>query len=103
MQPDHTDVGGTTVATDCDSNVCTFYQVTNGNNYYLQPKCYKLVMDAAHGHLQNFLQGNPILSLEEFVQNAYTMKRYKFLNHIPMGCMFVFVEIDMKGLIPDDK
>lgn len=80
-----------------------FYQEKSSSNVFLHPLNHR-VLSAEYGcnfdkALRN-LEGI-ILQIDAFIMNDTLRKRYRFLDHLPDGCEFVFVELELTHLLSD--
>ncbi|OUM56314.1 hypothetical protein PIROE2DRAFT_19128 [Piromyces sp. E2] len=86
---------------DSDSdNVYYFYQMADGQHYYLHPLCNK-ILKYEYGEYSRFPEtlNCRILSLKESTINEDMRKRFKYLSHLPLTCDIVLCEIYLNDIV----
>lgn len=78
-----------------------FYQSSDAQNVYLHPVNHRCLLHEYENDLLNAplkIEGT-VLDVERHTMDDGLRKRYRFLKHLPEGCEFVFVELDLKNLL----
>ncbi|KAJ1607317.1 ring domain [Cryptosporidium canis] len=78
-----------------------FYQLFDGQFVFLEPFCVQVLL-TEFGSIQNLpkvLLNVQVLSMREFVLDSKSIRRYKFLSHIPYGSTIYIIGIDIKQFI----
>lgn len=77
-----------------------FYQLGDGQHYYLHPLDIK-VLKYEFGDYSQFPTHLklPIVSLKESTVTADLRKRCKYLSHLPLNCDVVFCEADLTDVV----
>jgi hypothetical protein len=77
-----------------------FYQEQYGDIYYLHPINYSILLAeySSEEHLPIEISGR-ILEIEMHQITPFLKNKYPFLNHLRIGSLFFFVEIDMKPIV----
>ncbi len=92
-----------------------FYQASTGENLFLDPLCNKIIqtdyfrndIQANNTEYNNFLElplqiEGEILEITNHIADPYDHKNFgkqPYLNHIPNGANYGFVEIDLSQLV----
>ena len=79
-----------------------FYQENNSDIYFLNPKIFEILLFEYEDieYLPVNLEGK-ILDIEIYQVNKNLIKKYSFLNHLDVGCIIFFVNIDIEEYISD--
>ena len=77
-----------------------FYQEENGDIYYLDPLIMEILLSeyGDYNSLPTEIEGN-ILDISMFQVTPEFKSKYKYLNHLRIGSIINFVEIDINELI----
>ena len=77
-----------------------FYQEENGDIYYLEPLIMDILLSeyGDYNSLPTEIEGN-ILDISMFQVTGELKSKYKYLNHLRIGSIIYFVEIDIDDLI----
>ena len=77
-----------------------FYQEENGDIYYLEPLIMDILLSeyGDYNSLPTEIEGN-ILDISMFQVTGELKSKYKYLNHLRIGSIIYFVEIDINDLI----
>jgi hypothetical protein len=77
-----------------------FYQEENGDIYYLEPLIMDILLSeyGDYNSLPTEIEGN-ILDISMFQVTGELKTKYKYLNHLRIGSIIYFVEIDINDLI----
>ncbi|KAI9489079.1 hypothetical protein BDB00DRAFT_638352 [Zychaea mexicana] len=81
-----------------------FYQAMDGQWIFPGSHTIRILLEA-FGDYSNFphrLTSVPITHYEEELLTEERRKRYKFLGHVPLGCNVAWIEINLKGVVPDE-
>lgn len=78
-----------------------FFQAADGSHVYLHPSCHRILTAEFAG---NFGRCPPalnrrIIQIDQLTMDEALRKRYRFLGHLPLGCEFSFVEVDMSDVV----
>jgi len=86
-----------------NDNVYYFYQMADGQHYYLHPLCNK-ILKYEYGEYAQFPEtlSCRLLSLEESTINEDMRKRFKYLSHLPLSCDIVLCEIYLNDIVSHD-
>ncbi|ORX80033.1 hypothetical protein BCR32DRAFT_294068 [Anaeromyces robustus] len=91
-----------TVHSDNDNadSIYYFYQLADGQHYYLHPLCNK-ILKYEYGDYVHFPDtiSCRILYLEESTINEDMRKRFKYLSHLPLTCDIVLCEIYLSDIV----
>ena len=81
---------------------CLFYQEEKGDIYYLAPFLMEILLTeyGDYNSLPVELEGN-ILDIEMYQVTPKLKSEYNYLNHLRVGSIIFFVEIDINDLISD--
>ena len=79
---------------------CLFYQEENGDIYYLDPLIMEILLSeyGDYNSLPTEIEGT-ILDLTMIQVTPEFKSKYKYLNHLRLGSIIYFVEIDVNDLI----
>jgi len=82
-----------------------FYQSNDGNNLFLHPISAKWLLKEyiEYEYLPRDIEGILIDVEDEILQDELTRKRYKYLSHLPLGCIFRFYLIDISKYLSGDN
>lgn len=96
----HTENGDNKNNGENSDNVYYFYQMADGQHYYLHPLCNK-ILKYEYGDYSNFPEtiNCRIISLEESTINDDMRKRFKYLSHLPLTCDIVLCEIYLSDIV----
>eukprot|EP01103_Thecamoeba_quadrilineata_P012827 TRINITY_DN3406_c0_g1_i2.p1 TRINITY_DN3406_c0_g1~~TRINITY_DN3406_c0_g1_i2.p1 ORF type:complete len:388 (-),score=119.12 TRINITY_DN3406_c0_g1_i2:63-1226(-) len=88
------------IQTDEESPAFFFYQEASGQLYFLHQLNFRCLMEeyGSYEHLPQTIQAR-ILEVEEMILTQEATRRYRYLQHLPLGCGLKFCEIEMKGLV----
>jgi len=88
---------------DSKENFYYLYQSNDAQQLFLHPINFQSLLNqyGSHEKLPDEIEGK-ILELEDMNQNEITLKRYRFLSHLPLTSQFQFVEIDTRPLVSRD-
>ena len=77
-----------------------FYQEEKGDIYYLDPLIMEILLYeyGDYNSLPTELEGN-IIDISMIQVNSEFKSKYKYLNHLRIGSIIYFIEIDIKDLI----
>ena len=81
-----------------------FFQAADAAHIYLHPVCHRII---AAEYAPDFsrcpsLLERPVLQIDHLTMDEPLRKRYRFLGHVPLGCEFSFVEVDMTDLVSEE-
>jgi hypothetical protein len=81
---------------------CLFYQEEKGDIYYLDPLTMEILLTeyGDYNSLPVEIEGN-ILDIEMYQVTPKLKSKYSYLNHLRVGSIIFFVEIDINDLISD--
>jgi len=96
----HTENGNNKNSGENSDNIYYFYQMADGQHYYLHPLCNK-ILKYEYGDYSNFPETIDcrIISLEESTINEDMRKRFKYLSHLPLTCDIVLCEIYLSDIV----
>jgi hypothetical protein len=80
-----------------------FYQAKDGQNVFLHPLCHRILSTEYSGDYAGapqLLEGS-VREIERHTMDDTLRRRYRFLGHLPLGCEFVFVELDLNGIVAE--
>jgi hypothetical protein len=77
------------------------FQAEGGQDVYLHPLNIKCLL-SYYEHLYYAPQvvRGQVLELERCTMTEELKQRYRFLSHLPLGCEFYFVELDLSAILP---
>lgn len=81
-----------------------FYQDSNSGNVFLHPINHRCLVTEFCGNFDaaiNLLEGE-ILQTDRYTMDEQLRRRYRFLEHLPIGCEFMFVELDLRHLLSEN-
>lgn len=90
-----------TESSGTDGNLWYFYQARDAQNVFLHPlnhRCLSTEFNADFANADHNIEGK-VIQIERFTMNEKLRKRYKFLGHLPEGCEFSFVELDLSPIL----
>lgn len=80
-----------------------FYQDNNAGNTFLHPvnhRCLSTEFDGNFDMAMDIIDGE-VLQITRHTMDAHLRKRYRFLEHLPVGCEFAFVELDLTRMLSE--
>ncbi|KAI9259667.1 hypothetical protein BDA99DRAFT_513887 [Phascolomyces articulosus] len=81
-----------------------FYQANDGQWVFPGSHTIRTLLQA-FGDYPNFppkITSAPVTHVEEQLLTEEGRKRYKFLGHVPLGCNITWIEVDLKGVVPEE-
>ncbi|EKX47167.1 hypothetical protein GUITHDRAFT_137758 [Guillardia theta CCMP2712] len=80
-----------------------FYQSSEGQKVFLHPVNMRCLLEeyGSYLHLPHSIKAN-VIEIERFTQNDESRKRYKALEHLPLGAEMRFVEVEIAPLVSKD-
>lgn len=80
-----------------------FYQEESSSNVFLHPLNHRILSAEYDSNFDKALRSleGIILQIDAFTMNETLRKRYRFLDHLPDGCEFVFVELELTHLLSE--
>jgi hypothetical protein len=80
-----------------------FYQAKDGQNVFLHPLCHRILSTEYSGDYAGAPQlvAGSVQEIERHTMDDVLRRRYRFLGHLPLGCEFVFVELDLNGVVAE--
>ncbi|KAG2221498.1 hypothetical protein INT45_008823, partial [Circinella minor] len=81
-----------------------FYQARDGQWIFPGTHTIRILLQA-FGDYADFppeIMNATLTHVEEQLLTEERRKRYKFLGHVPLGCNISWIEIDLKGIVPDE-
>ena len=86
-----------------ESNKYFFYQAADGQYVYLHPLDIKMLKHE-FGSYEDFPDDIRvvILEFEESTLTEELRRRYKYLNHLPLGCDVAFCEVDLANVVSNE-
>lgn len=86
----------------CPFQVSCFYfhQSQDGQLIFLNPLCIR-ILKSEFGEYSKFpldLHGS-ILEMETVIMTEENRRKFKYISHLPLGCRFSLVEIDLTGIV----
>lgn len=80
-----------------------FYQEESSSNVFLHPMNHRALSAEYAGDFDRALRSleGVILQIDAFTMNETLRKRYRFLDHLPDGCEFMFVELDLTHVLSE--
>jgi hypothetical protein len=82
-----------------EDQITVFYQMSDGSPLFLHSVNYKCLVAEFGSHRLPLEITGEILEIESFQQNASTLKRFRFLNHLPLDSQFYMCELDLSHLL----
>lgn len=78
-----------------------FYQSHDARNVFLHPVNHRCLLHENGGFLMSAKTciSGPVLEIERYTMDETTRKRYRFLKHLPEGCEFMLVELDLSKML----
>uniref|UniRef100_UPI00358F985F E3 ubiquitin-protein ligase RNF10 isoform X2 n=1 Tax=Myxine glutinosa TaxID=7769 RepID=UPI00358F985F len=85
---------------DDEEDFYFYYQAENGQHIYLLPLTWRCMLSeyGTPTACPNRFSGS-LISKEAFTMTQAMRKRFKYLDHIPLGCSFVFYELDLDSSV----
>lgn len=81
-----------------------FHQSSDGQALFLHPFSIKMLRNHFGPSYASFppILKVPVLAVEHEVMTAELGKRYKHVNHLPIGCHFGLCEVDLSGIVSEE-
>lgn len=78
-----------------------FYQARDTQNVFLHPVNHRCLATEFEGRFENATSeiSGDVLQIERHTMNEVLRKKYRFLEHLPDGCEFAFVELDLSSTV----
>lgn len=86
-----------------DKELWYFYQEEASSNVFLHPINHRVLSTEYGGNFDSAsrrIEGK-VLQIEAFTMTESLRKRYRFLDHLPDGCEFAFVELELTHLLSE--
>ena len=90
---------------DGDEQQCYyFYQAQDGQWIFPGTHTIRILLQAFGDYVDfpSKIMNASVTHVEEQLLTEERRKRYKFLGHVPLGCNISWIEIDLKGIVPDE-
>eukprot|EP00177_Eucheuma_denticulatum_P001113 GFKZ01002019.1.p1 GENE.GFKZ01002019.1~~GFKZ01002019.1.p1 ORF type:complete len:589 (-),score=85.10 GFKZ01002019.1:684-2450(-) len=81
-----------------------FYQAVDTRNVFLHPvnhRCLSVEFGGDFSRAPRRIEG-VVVEIERRTMEETTRKKYRFLEHLPDGCEFIFVELDLTSILSSD-
>lgn len=77
-----------------------FHQSRDGLNVFLHPLCMKILRHAFTNYQNIPAQLSlPVLQCERLIVDNCNRKRFKYLDHLPLGTQIILAEVDLGGCV----
>ncbi len=80
-----------------------FHQAKDGLNIFLHPLCMKILCHHFHTYPQIPAELSlPVVECEKLIVDSWNRKRFKYLDHLPLGTQIILVEVDLRSVVSCD-
>lgn len=77
-----------------------FHQSRDGLNVFLHPVCMKILFHQFHAYANIPAELSlPVLECERLIVDAWNRKRFKYLDHLPLGTQIILAEVDLSTCV----
>lgn len=85
------------------SAMYVFYQAKDGQNVFLHPLCHRIVTAEVEGDFSRARSEitTKVVDIERHTMDEALRRRFRFLGHLPFGCEFSFVEVDLSDAVSE--